>query len=373
MKTFSRTSNNVFSRWWWSIDRIMLFAFLFLMAFGVVLAFAATPMVANRIGIEKFYFLNRHIVYIVLSLGVIFITSSLNIARLKKASLILFILSIVCIVLTLFFGVEIKGARRWISIFGFSIQPSEFTKPALVIIVAWMLAEEQKKPEFRGQFIAFVFILIFSLLLIFQPDIGMLFVTLVIWGVQLFLNGLPLNFIVLSCVAAIVGFIFAYMFLPHFTTRVDRFLDPAIGDQYQINRSLEAFSSGGLFGVGPGEGIIKKHIPDAHADFVFAVLGEEFGFFVCAFVVLVIAFIVVYGILKTFKQNNLFKVLSSIGLISQFGLQSIINIASALHMMPTKGMTLPFMSYGGSSMIAISISAGFILSLGKRKMIANEE
>jgi cell division protein FtsW len=153
------------------------------------------------------------------------------------------------------------------------------------------------------------------------------------------------------------------------TARVDRFLDPAVGDHYQINRSLEAFSNGGLFGVGPGEGTIKKHLPDAHADFVFSVLGEEFGFFVCVLVIVIIAFIVIYGMLKATKESNLFVILSSVGLLAQFGLQSFINIASTLHIIPTKGMTLPFMSYGGSSMIANSVAIGMILALGKKKLI----
>jgi cell division protein FtsW len=196
----------------------------------------------------------------------------------------------------------------------------------------------------------------------------MVVVTVSVWFGQLFLNGISIFFVIVAAIAGIGGFILAYFFLPHVTARVDRFLDPAIGDHYQINRSLEAFSNGGFFGVGPGEGIIKKHLPDAHADFVFAVLGEEFGFFICVFVVALIAFIVVYGMLKSIKENNLFSLLASVGLLAQFGLQSFINIASALHIIPTKGMTLPFMSYGGSSMIAGSITLGMILALKKKRI-----
>jgi cell division protein FtsW len=209
---------------------------------------------------------------------------------------------------------------------------------------------------------------LFVFLLVLQPDIGMVVVTVSVWFGQLFLNGVSIFFVIIAIIAGIGGFTLAYFFLPHVTARVDRFLDPTIGDHYQINRSLEAFSNGGFFGVGPGEGIIKKHLPDAHADFVFAVLGEEFGFFVCVFVVALIAFIVVYGMLKSIKEDNLFSLIASVGLLAQFGLQSFINIASALHIIPTKGMTLPFMSYGGSSMIAGSITLGMILALKKKRI-----
>jgi cell division protein FtsW len=196
----------------------------------------------------------------------------------------------------------------------------------------------------------------------------MIVVTTLIWLGQLFLNGLSMILVIFIAGIGVCGFILAYLFLPHVAARVDRYLDPAIGDHYQINRSLEAFANGGLFGVGPGEGIVKKHIPDVHADFIFAVLGEEFGFFICVFVIIIIAFIVIYGMLKILKKNNLFSLFASVGLLFQFGLQSFINIASTLHIIPTKGMTLPFISYGGSSMIASSITMGLILAFGRSKV-----
>ncbi|MDR1983046.1 MAG: putative lipid II flippase FtsW [Holosporaceae bacterium] len=368
MINISRDSNSIFGRWWWTIDRVILLAFLVLTAFGILLAMAATPMVADRMGIEKFYFLKRHLLYVVPSLVVVFYVSALDDSHIKKFSLFLFFISLFFTFLTLVFGLEIKGAHRWISFGGFSIQPSEFVRPALVVITAWMLSEQQKHQEFRGNFLAILFLLAFVSLLVLQPDIGMVAVTTLIWFGQLFLNGLSIILVIFIMGVGICGFVLAYLFLPHVAARVDRFLDPAVGDHYQINRSLEAFANGGLFGVGPGEGIIKKHIPDVHADFVFAVLGEEFGFFVCVLVIIIIAFIVVYGMLKSLKRNNLFSLFASVGLLAQFGLQSFINIASTLHIIPTKGMTLPFMSYGGSSMIASSITIGMILALGKSRV-----
>ena len=373
MINFSRTSNNIFGRWWWTVDRVMLFSFIMMIAFGVLMAMAATPMVAARIGIEKFYFLKRHLLYIIPSFGIMFFVSILDNRNLKKFALILYFFSIFLIFLTLLFGTEIKGARRWISLFGLSIQPSEFAKPALIIITAWMFSKQQKEPEFRGKFIAAVFWLFLAFLLVLQPDIGMLVVVSAVWFGQLFLNGLPIIFVVVTVISGLSAFVLAYMFLPHVTARVDKFLDPSSGDNYQITKSLDAFSAGGLFGVGPGEGIVKKNLPDAHADFVFSVLGEEFGFFVCAILVILIAFIVIYGMLKLLKESNLFSIFSMVGLLSQFGLQAFINMASSLHLIPTKGMTLPFISYGGSSMFAISITAGMILAIGRKKTIDSDD
>jgi len=368
MINFSRADDSIFSKWWWTIDRAMLFVFVLMIAFGIMLAMAATPMVATRIGLDEFYFIKRHFIYIIPSVLIIFIVSNLDNEQLKKFALLLFFAAVGLTFLTLFFGAEIKGARRWISLGGCSIQPSEFAKPALAVLTAWMFANEKEDKTFNGKFMAVSLLSIFAILLVLQPDIGMLVVTLAVWGCQLFINGLPIIFVVGAVICGAGGFVLAYMFLPHVTVRVNKFLDPAVGDHYQINRSLEAFANGGFLGVGPGEGLVKRHLPDAHADFIFAVLGEEFGFIFCAFVVFIIGFIVVYGMMKAMKERDYFTSLASIGLLAQFGLQSFINMASTLHIIPTKGMTLPFMSYGGSSMIAISIAVGMILALGRKRI-----
>ncbi|MDR0677077.1 MAG: putative lipid II flippase FtsW [Holosporaceae bacterium] len=365
----SRENRGLLGQWWWTVDRVALFAFSLLIVFGILLAIAATPMVAEHIGLEKFYFLKRHLLYIVPTLLIIFFVSVIDISSIKKLSLVLYFVSMFFTLFTLFVGTEIKGAHRWLSLGGFSIQPSEFVKPALSVLTAWMLSKQNKIPEFRGNFLSMLFLVGFISLLVFQPDVGMIVVVLSVWFEQLFLNGLPIIFIFILAAIGISGVFLTYVFLPHVTARIDKFLDPAVGDHYQINMSLEAFANGGLFGVGPGEGIIKKHLPDAHADFVFSVLGEEFGFFICSFVIILIAFIVIYEMLKIIKENDTFILLASVGLLTQFGLQAFINIASALHIIPTKGMTLPFMSYGGSSMITNSITAGMILALGRKRIL----
>jgi cell division protein FtsW len=373
MISFSRTDDSVFGRWWWSVDHVMLLTFLTLIAFGILMSIAATPMVANKIGIERFYFLKRHLIYVVPSLVVIFMTSTLDDNGVKKLSLAIFFISMMLMVATILYGPSIKGAKRWLSIFGFSIQPSEFAKPAVAVMTAWLISKQNKFPNFKGKLIATIIMAMFVALLALQPDIGMIFVTIAIWFGQLFLGGIPIILVAVMIIGSICVLVLGYSILPHVANRVDRFLNPDIGDHYQINRSLEAFSQGGLFGVGPGEGIIKKHLPDAHSDFVFAVLGEEFGFFICLLLVLLIAFIVIYGMFKAIRENNLFSIIASVGLLSQFGLQAFINIASTLHIVPTKGMTLPFISYGGSSMLSLSILVGMILALARHKPISYEE
>ncbi len=369
MLTLSRSNNDIFSRWWWTVDRIQLLSFFILMIWGILMVIAATPMVANRIGLEEFYFFKRHMLYLIPSILTIFSISSLNRKQLLYFAFVLFLVALIFTSATLVFGTYIKGARRWISFGGLSLQPSEFTKPAMAIITAWLLSEERQNPQLKGTIIASILCGIFALLLVAQPDIGMLGVVCAGWFLQLFLNGLPIIFVIGFCVLLIIGAFFAYMLLPHVAARVDRFLNPNIGDHYQINRSMEAFASGGIWGVGPGEGIVKKHLPDAHADFIFAVIGEEFGFIFCVCLILLIGFIIVYGMLKALKNTNYFNMLAQMGLLTQFGLQALINIASTLHLIPTKGMTLPFISYGGSSMLSTSVTIGMILALSKRTTV----
>jgi cell division protein FtsW len=266
------------------------------------------------------------------------------------------------LVATLFIGAEIKGARRWISIGGFSLQTSEFMKPFFAVLSAWALSQQKI-------FLSFILLSCPVCLFIMQPDLGMTIVTVLIWVAQLFIMGLP--FIVFGLLIALgfCGFFCAYLFLPHVTSRVHQFTqgsDPT-GDMFQVFQSLKAFKLGGIFGKGPGEGVVKYNIPDVHADFVFAVIGEEFGFVVCLFILSLFFFIIIRSLLKVSTSTNLFSILAISGLIVQFGLQTFINIASSIHIIPTKGMTRPFLSYGGSSCLSISIAMGMLLALTRKK------
>jgi len=293
--------------------------------------------------------------------------SSTNVRRL---ALVLFFISVILVVMTLFMGFEIKGARRWLSFAGFSIQPSEFLKPAFAVLSAWIFAQKHYNPDIPGVAISSTMFLLVVSLLLLQPDLGMVVLISAVWLVQFFIAGLSIFWIFMAACLGALGLFLSYMFLPHVTRRLDQFFDPSMGDKfsdkYQITQSLEAFMNGGIMGQGPGEGVVKKHLPDAHADFVFAVVGEEFGLILCLIIAGLFVFIVLRSLLQVFHENNLFGLLAVTGLVIEFGLQAMINMASALSLIPTKGMTLPFISYGGSSIVALAITMGMILAFTRR-------
>jgi cell division protein FtsW len=363
---FLRTDTSILGRWWWTVDRWSLTALCLLMAIGGILSFAGTPLIAERINLDSYYFVRRQFAMMVPSFILLISVSLLSPQQIRRISIILFGVCLFLLVATLLFGTEIKGARRWISLGGFSLQPSEFIKPSLAIVMAWLFSEKHKNPETPFPLIAGGLYAITAALILLQPDLGMTFVISAIWFTQFFLAGLPLIWVVAGSGLGVTGLLGAYIFLPHVSSRIDRFLDPNAGDQYQISQSLDAFMNGGFFGMGPGEGIVKKHLPDAHADFIFAVAGEEFGLILCLIVVGIFSFIVLRSLSRVFGQNNLFHILAVAGLTTQFALQALINMASSLHLIPTKGMTLPFLSYGGSSLLALSLGMGMLLALTKR-------
>ncbi|MGI4851802.1 MAG: FtsW/RodA/SpoVE family cell cycle protein [Janthinobacterium lividum] len=368
---FARTDNSKLGRWWWTVDRWNLAAVFLLIGIGFLLTMAASPSVAHRIRLESFYFVKRHALYMIPVAFILISVSLLSLRDVRRLSMIVYGLGMLMLVMTLVMGVEIKGARRWVNFLGFSLQPSEFVKPALAVLCAWMLAENKLNPDFPGKFMALLLYAASLSLLILQPDMGMVVLISVVFFGQFFLAGLSLIWVGLAAVLGTVGSISAYFFLPHVTQRVDRFLKSGGGDkysdQYQITQSLDAFINGGLFGQGPGEGTVKKHLPDAHADFIFAVAGEEFGLVLCLIIVLIFTFIVWRAISYAIEENNFFIVLAVSGLIVEFGLQAMINMASTLSLIPTKGMTLPFISYGGSSMMSLALAMGMVLALTRRR------
>ncbi|MDH5188309.1 MAG: FtsW/RodA/SpoVE family cell cycle protein, partial [Rhodospirillaceae bacterium] len=246
---------------------------------------------------------------------------------------------------------------------GFSLQPSEFIKPSFAVIAAWMFSSQRLDDEIPGYAIATGLWVLVAGLLLLQPDFGMSVVVSVVWGVQFFIAGLPWILVAAVALLFLLGGIGAYFMFDHVRGRIDRFLDPAVGDGYQVDRALSAFQNGGLFGRGPGEGRVKEVLPDAHTDFILAVAGEEFGLLVCLFIVVLFAFIVLRGFSRTFRDTDFFVVVATTGLLVQFALQAIINIASTTNLMPPKGMTLPFISYGGSSTIALAFGMGLVLAL----------
>ena len=367
MTVFARADTSILGRWWWTVDRWTLAAIAALMAFGAILALASSPAVAERIGLDELHFVKRHLGLLPVAVGLIVGVSLMTPVQVRRIAIIGFGGCLVLLLLTLIAGPEIKGARRWIGVAGFSLQASEFVKPAFAIVTAWLLSEKARDPRFPGAKLALAAFAIVITLLLAQPDLGQAVVVTSVWLAQFFLAGMPLWLVFGGIAAAFAGLTGAYLLLPHVTSRIDRFLDPSTGDTYQIDRSLEAFNNGGLFGLGPGEGVVKNYLPDAHADFVFAVAGEEFGLIACLVLLALFAFVVLRGFSRVLREDNLFILLAVAGLLVQFGLQVIINIASTLNMIPPKGMTLPFVSYGGSSTLALAIGMGMMLALTRER------
>jgi cell division protein FtsW len=364
----ARTDQSMIGRWWWTVDRWTVLAIGVLCGFGCLLILAASPAVAERIGVDSFYFVRHQMLIMPLALGLMFFISLQTPRTIRRVAMIGLAVTVALLCMTFVLGTEIKGARRWVSFGGLTIQPSEFVKPFFAIVCAWLFAQ-QKNPHVRipGNVIAIGLYFLTVGLLLKQPDLGQAIVVTVIWFTQFYLAGLPIIFVFGLAGMGAVGLVGAYFLLPHVTSRIDRFLDPAAGDTYQVTRSMEAFANGGLWGRGPGEGTVKDYLPDAHADFVFAVAGEELGLIICLVIVAVFAFIVLRGFARLFHENNLYVVLGGTGLLVQFGLQAVINMSSTLRMIPTKGMTLPFLSYGGSSLIALGLGMGMLLAFTRRR------
>ena len=367
MTSFTRADRSLLARWWWTVDRWTLVALIALQGFGAILLLAASPAVSNRIGLEAFHFANRQLVLLPIAAAIVIGLSMANLRTVRRIAVIGLVVTLALLVLTLAVGAEVKGATRWLTVFGLSLQPSEFAKPFFAVFAAWMLAASKEEGRVPGPWVATGMWLLLTLLVLSQPDVGQAFLLTAIWAAEMFLAGLSLAWVAALALAPLIGLILAYLTLPHVTKRIDSFIDPTAGDRYQVNRSLEAFMNGGALGRGPGEGTIKSHLPDAHSDFVFAVAGEELGFVACLLIVALFAFVVLRGFSRVLREPNVFVLLAVAGLLVQFGLQALINMASSLHLMPTKGMTLPFISYGGSSLIALSIAMGMVLALTRKR------
>ena len=368
MTPFTRADTSILGRWWWTVDRWSLVAIAALMAFGALLAAASSPAVAERIGLDALYFIKRHFMLLPVAIALIVGVSALTPTQVRRTAVIAFLVCIVLLAATLALGVEIKGARRWLSIAGFSLQTTELVKPTFAVVAAWLFSEAAHDPKFPGRIICTGLFALVLGLVIAQPDLGQAVVISCVWMAQFFLAGLPMWLVAGMLVLGVSGIVGSYFTLPHVTSRIDRFLDPKSGDTYQIERSIEAFSSGGLFGRGPGEGQVKTVLPDAHADFVFAVAGEELGLILTLMIVALFAFIVLRGMARAMSEHNLFILLAVSGLLVQFGLQALINMSSSLQLIPTKGMTLPFISYGGSSLLGIAFGLGMTLALTRRRI-----
>ena len=366
---FSRTDRSLVGKWWWTVDRWNLTAILLLMLIGSILVLSASPSVALRLdGVSSYYFIKKHLMFLPISILVLLSFSIMMPKNILKISLLIFVFSVILTSFTLIYGQEIKGSRRWLQLSGLSMQPTEFLKPTFVIVTAWLFSLRFRKNHHMAGYASFILLLSLMFITASQPDNGMTIILFCVWSIQLIIAGASMRSIIFVLVSFVTILCFLYLSSINFQHRVDSYLDPSIGDRFQIEKSLEAFKRGGMLGVGPGEGSIKEDIPDVHTDFILAIAGEEYGVIVCLLIVGIFAFIVIRGSVLVLKNKSLFAILSVSGLLSQFGLQAFVNIASTLQIIPTKGMTLPFISYGGSSLVAMSLGMGIMLCLTKKRI-----
>lgn len=364
----ARTDRSRLAQWWWTIDRGSVFAIFALIAMGVLLSLSSSPAASVRVGVhDPFYFFFRQAIYASASVVVLFVVSNLSPRGVRRLAAVMFVCAIIAMVATLFFGHSAKGAQRWIVIGGFTLQPSEFMKPALIILAAWMFSERAKGEGFPGVTIAFGLYGLAVILLMLQPDFGQTVLITAAFGATFFLAGVPIIWIALMALLAAVGAWGAYHIFPHVAERVDMFLNPASADTYQIDRAFNAIAEGGLLGRGPGEGAVKHLLPDSHTDFIYAVAAEEFGLFMSLTLIALMAVVVVRGLVRTMRLADQFEQLAAAGLFILFGLQAFINFSVNLRLVPPKGMTLPLISYGGSSMLAVALTLGLALALTRRR------
>jgi cell division protein FtsW len=361
----SRAERTRFAAWLWTVDKLMLAALSTLMLAGIVLSLAASPPVAARLGLDPFYFVNRHVMFLVPAFMVLIATSFLNPRQIRRLALVVFAVSLALVVATLWFGAEVKGARRWIVLFGVNVQPSEFVKPAFVILIAWLFGESARRPEMPANTMAIGLFLLVLACLVLQPDFGQAMLVAMVWGALFFMAGMRIVWVIGLGGTAALGIAGAYLTIPHVAQRIKRFLDPASGDTFQVDTAAESFMRGGWFGQGPGEGTVKRILPDSHSDFPFAVAAEEFGIVLCLVLVALFAFIVIRALGHAMRDDNPFMRFSTAGLAMLFGVQSAVNMAVNLHLIPAKGMTLPFISYGGSSIISLAYGMGMLLALSR--------
>lgn len=363
----SRTERTPFAHWWWTVDRLMLASIGVLILAGIILLLAASPPVAVKLGLDPFHFVNRQGLYLVPALAILLGTSYLSPRQVRRIALVVFVISVMMLAATLHFGAEVKGARRWLVLLGVNIQPSEFVKPAFVILIAWLFAESSRKPEMPANSVAMGLLLLVITLLVLQPDFGQTMLIALVWGALFFMAGMRLIWVGGLFGVAAIGLTGAYLTVPHVAKRFNRFFDKTSGDTFQIDNAVESFLRGGWFGRGPGEGTVKRILPDSHADFVFAVAAEEFGIVLCLALVALFGFIVIRALSRALRNDDPFTRFAASGLAILFGAQSAINMAVNLHLIPAKGMTLPFISYGGSSLLSLAYGMGMLLALTRER------
>jgi cell division protein FtsW len=363
----SRAERSVVGDWWWTVDRLLLAGLAALMVSGLVFLMAGGPPVAERLGLSTFHFVSRQALFLVPTVMILIAVSFLSLRHIRRLALLVYAASLGLVLLAFQFGPEIKGAHRWIMIGGMGLQPSEFLKPAFVVISAWAFSEGARRKDMPGALLALSLLPLTIVPLILQPDFGQTMLITIVWCGLFFVAGLHWFWVLGLGGAGFLGIFAAYEFLPHVRARIERFMDKSSGDTFQVDTAMESFAHGGWFGRGPGEGTVKRILPDAHTDFIFAVTAEEFGIIVCIGLLALFAFIVLRGLSLARRNDDTFCRLATTGLVLMFGLQAAINMMVNVHLMPAKGMTLPFVSYGGSSLLSLALAMGFLVALTRRR------
>lgn len=366
-KPFSRSDDSFLGRWYWTIDKVIIGVLAILMLIGILMVATASPAVAERIGLSPYFFLKKHVMLLAPCIFAIAGISMISTRNLWRICSIGIIVAITGLLVVLASGDAVKGATRWISIFGQSLQPSEFTKPFFAVVAAWILSKGLAKNTDRGVYIVLAIYGFIIALLLLQPDLGTSIQISAVLAVQFVLLGMPMRLASIILAGGAGGIFIAYKTLPHVHSRIDRFLNPESGDTYQVDKSLDSFSNGGFFGVGPGHGTIKESLPDAHADFILSVAGEEMGAIFVWFILAMFLLLIWQGFRRLSQSQDMFSILAGGGLLAMFGIQVAIHTGSAINLIPAKGMTLPFVSYGGSALLSSSLSAGMILAFTRNR------
>ena len=364
--TFSRLDRSRMGVWWWTTDHILLGLTAALMMLGVLLQFGTSPAAAQRLGIAwPFHFAVRQCVFAAGGAAILISSAMLTPKGVRRTAFLVYIFAVMAMCALPLLGHAAKGATRWVEISGFTLQPSEFMKPALVVLIAWMFAEGQKGEGVPGVSIAVGLYGLAAFLLLIEPDIGQTALITVAFGAAFWIAGVPLTWVAVMGAAAVLGLCSTYFLFQHVATRVKGFMDKS--DTSQIHRAAEAIAAGRMWGRGPGEGIMKTHVPDMHTDFAYSAAAEEYGLWLSLVIIALFAILVIRGLYKAMKLNDPFEQVAASTLFVLVGMQAFINVAVNLALVPTKGMTLPFISYGGSSTLAMGLTLGFALALTSRR------
>jgi cell division protein FtsW len=365
---FARTDRSRLGVWWWTTDHLLLGVVAILMIVGVLLSFASSPAAAARMNLgDPFHFAVRQCAFAAIGVVILLSVSALSPKGIRRAAFFIYVAAIAVMMALPILGHNAKGATRWLEFGGFSLQPSEFMKPALIVLVAWMFAEGQKGEGVPGVSIAFALYGLAVALLLIQPDVGQTILITIAFGAAFFVAGVPMRWIAGMLAAAVSGGVAIYFTFDHVASRVHKFLSPDKADTHQIDRAQQAIAAGAMFGRGPGEGVMKRSVPDLHTDFIYSVAAEEYGLVFSLLLIGLFAILVTRGLYKAMKLSDPFEQIAAAGLFVLVGQQAFINVAVNLNLIPTKGMTLPFISYGGSSMMAMGLTLGMALALTRRR------